>query len=117
MAAFPLASHSGWDLISRAAENPLVHAKVSDLYAATGYPGAFRSAQIRPYLDRALEVFGANRLVSSSDWPICFPLGGYNRIYDTLMRSSAVGRPTAAAWCWVARLTGSTESEERIKGP
>ncbi len=72
-----------WELIARAAENPLVNAKISGLYSATDDPESFTTAQLRPLVDHAFEVFGSDRLMVGSDWPICEPLGGYDRMAGT----------------------------------
>lgn len=71
-------------LIARAAENPLVHAKVSGLYPATGDMAAWTADDIRPYLEYALELFGPNRLMFGGDWPISVLAGGYVRVWEEL---------------------------------
>jgi L-fuconolactonase len=35
--------------------------------------------QIRPYIDVALECFGAERLMIGSDWPVCTLASSYRR--------------------------------------
>lgn len=66
-----------WGLIAAAAENPLVHAKVSGLYPTT--PSA-----VRPFVERALDVFGPDRLMYGGDWPISVAHGGYDHVFDGL---------------------------------
>lgn len=39
-------------------------------------------AQLRPYVRRALAVFGARRLVFGSDWPVCLLAASYSRVMD-----------------------------------
>jgi L-fuconolactonase len=73
-----------WQLIARAAEAPLVHAKISGLYSATADSGSWTPELVRPFFDRAIEVFGADRLMYGSDWPICELSGGYHRVWDGL---------------------------------
>lgn len=73
-----------WQLIARAAEAPLVHAKVSGLYSATAQSSSWTPDAVRPYFDRALEVFGADRLMYGGDWPISVLSGGYDRVWDGL---------------------------------
>jgi L-fuconolactonase len=72
-----------WQLIARAAANPQVFAKVSGLY-----PDADRTAwstdAIRPFFDRALEVFGSKRLMYGGDWPISILAGGYDHVWQGL---------------------------------
>lgn len=73
-----------WSLIARAAENPNVYAKVSGLYPAAGDMTAWTAADVRPYLEHALELFGADRLMFGGDWPISVLAGGYVRVWDEL---------------------------------
>jgi L-fuconolactonase len=73
-----------WTLIAQAAEFPHVFAKVSGLYSATADSGAWTPESIRPYFDRALEVFGPDRLMFGGDWPISILSGGYDRVWDGL---------------------------------
>ena len=73
-----------WSLIKRASENPLVHAKVSGLYPATGPMTDWSTESIRPFFDRALEVFGADRLMYGGDWPISILAGGYAKVWAGL---------------------------------
>ena len=73
-----------WTLIEQAAASPTVFAKVSGLYSATGDSGSWTPDAIRPYLHRALECFGADRLMYGGDWPISVLSGGYDRVWDGL---------------------------------
>ena len=73
-----------WTLIARAAENPLVHAKVSGLYSATADGAAWTVDAVRPFVMRALDVFGADRLMYGGDWPISLLSGGYRRVWEGL---------------------------------
>ncbi len=73
-----------WTLIERAAENPLVYAKVSGLYSATADSAAWTVASVTPFVERALEAFGADRLMYGGDWPISVLSGGYQRVWDGL---------------------------------
>jgi L-fuconolactonase len=80
-----LPSNQPWDsLMTLAAENPNVFAKVSGLYSATGDSGSWTVDSVRPYFDRALELFGADRLMYGGDWPISLLSGGYARVWEGL---------------------------------
>jgi L-fuconolactonase len=72
-----------WTLIERAAEPPNVSAKISGLY-----PDADRSAwsteEIRPFVQRALAVFGPRRLMYGGDWPMSVLAGGYEHVWTGL---------------------------------
>lgn len=72
------------ELISRAAENPLVHAKVSGLYPAVGDLADWTADDVRPFFEIALDVFGPDRLMFGGDWPISVLAGGYIRVWEQL---------------------------------
>jgi len=73
-------------LMRQAAENPNVFAKVSGLYPATGSLGAWDADTVRPFVHEALEVFGADRLMFGSDWPVAVLAGGYVKVWEELSR-------------------------------
>lgn len=69
-------------LIARVAALPGVHAKLSGLYPEL--VGA--AADLRPWIDRALELFGPERLMLGSDWPIAELAGGFDPVWERLVR-------------------------------
>lgn len=70
-------------LLGAVAEHPNVVAKVSGLAAAAG-PG-WTPEHLRPAVDRALEVFGPDRLMLGSDWPHALLDGAsYGRVWHGL---------------------------------
>lgn len=70
------------ELMSLAASNPRMHAKVSGLYPSlAGADGA----DVRPWVDHALEVFGPERLMLGSDWPIAELAGGFDPVWSSLV--------------------------------
>jgi L-fuconolactonase len=70
-------------LLRAAAANPLVHAKLSGLYP----PGDdWTAADIRPYAEFAIELFGPARLMFGSDWPVAELSGGYERVWAAIRR-------------------------------
>ena len=72
-----------WSLIAAAAEGPLVHAKVSGLYPGAA-PETWTPSSVRPFVARAVELFGAERLMYGGDWPISVAAGGYDRVFAGL---------------------------------
>jgi L-fuconolactonase len=46
---------------------------------------AWRCEDLRPYILRALEVFGADRCMFGSDWPVLTLAGTYQRVLQALM--------------------------------
>lgn len=80
-----LDSDQPWSsLMAAAAENPLVHGKISGLYSATDDVAAWSTEGIRPFFERALDLFGPSRLMYGGDWPIAVLAGGYTRVWAGL---------------------------------
>lgn len=106
------------DLIAAAAQNPRVYAKVSGLYSSTGDPSAWTTESIRPFVDRALELFGPSRLMYGGDWPISVLAGGYSRVWaglrpivdslDPADRDAVLGRTAADFYRLTLTLDGGT---------
>ncbi len=52
------------------------------------YPDADRrawsTALVRPFVDRALDVFGPSRLMYGGDWPVSVLAGGYQQVWSGL---------------------------------
>ena len=83
-------------LIRAAAENPRVVAKVSGLYPARGEPTAWRTDDLRPWVDEALDAFGPHRLMVGSDWPVAVLAGDYQRVLGALLEIVAGYGPDVA---------------------
>ena len=60
----------------RMAELPNVCCKLSGLVTEADWT-SWTPAQLRPYLDAALEAFGPARLMVGSDWPVCLVAASY----------------------------------------
>ncbi|AOS63052.1 amidohydrolase family protein [Actinoalloteichus hymeniacidonis] len=69
------------------AENVMV--KLSGLITEASWT-RWTVADIRPYGDRLLTAFGADRLIFGSDWPVCELAGDYGRVLS-LARELCVG--------------------------
>jgi L-fuconolactonase len=65
------------------AAHPNVYAKLSGLVTEADW-ARWTADQIRPYLDVALECFGADRLMIGSDWPVCTVAADYLRTLDVV---------------------------------
>jgi L-fuconolactonase len=77
--------HAMWrHRLAAAAESPHVFAKVSGLYPAAGPLDEWDVDDLRASFDTALEVFGPDRLMFGSDWPVSILAGGYDRVWDAL---------------------------------
>lgn len=77
-----------------AAFGPLANAwcKVSGLVTEAAWD-AWQPKQVAPYVDHALRVFGTNRLLFGSDWPVCLLAASYEEVLglarETLARLSS----------------------------
>jgi L-fuconolactonase len=71
---------SPWsDQLKAAAQNPNVYAKVSGLNTAAA--SNWTAADLKPYIDFAVECFSPKRLMFGSDWPVCVLAGDYNKVW------------------------------------
>jgi len=66
-------------LLARAAAAPNVFAKISGL--DVGRTDKWSAADLAPYVDHALHVFGPDRLMFVSDWPVALLRGGYAKVW------------------------------------
>lgn len=82
-------------LMKAAAANPNVYAKVSGLYPAAGPIDAWEVDDLRPAFNFAVELFGAQRLMFGSDWPVSVLAGGYDRVWKAL--SALIGELDSSA--------------------
>jgi L-fuconolactonase len=67
--------------IGEIADLPNVTCKVSGLVTEASWSG-WRPADLMPYVGMAVDLFGADRLMWGSDWPVCTLAAGYSEVYD-----------------------------------
>jgi L-fuconolactonase len=67
-------------LIKEAAAYPNVYAKLSGLNTAADWE-SWSSADIKPFIDYAFDIFGADRLLFGSDWPVSNLAGDYTKVW------------------------------------
>ncbi|MEV0164771.1 amidohydrolase family protein [Nonomuraea fuscirosea] len=81
--ARPPIREKGWEpwasLLARAAACPGVYAKVSGLNTAAAPD--WTGEDLRPYVEHAVELFGPDRLMFGSDWPVATLAGDYARVW------------------------------------
>jgi L-fuconolactonase len=80
--AKPEIAASTWEpwnsLISELARNESVVCKISGLVTEAGL--GWSASVIRPYVERVVELFGPNRLLFGSDWPVCTAVATYDQV-------------------------------------
>jgi len=70
--------------IRKLAKFPNVFCKLSGLVTEADWK-AWRPEHFSPYLDTALECFGAERLMIGSDWPVCLVTASYSQVIDLII--------------------------------
>jgi L-fuconolactonase len=68
--------------ISEIASLPNVTCKVSGMVTEADW-SSWRSADLTPYIVKAVEMFGADRLMWGSDWPVSTLAATYSEVYET----------------------------------
>lgn len=63
------------------ASYPNVHCKLSGLVTEANWT-SWQTDDLRPYVEYALELFGADRLMFGSDYPVCLLAASYDRVLD-----------------------------------
>jgi len=66
-------------LISELAKSRNVYCKVSGMVTEASWQD-WKIKDFTPYLDRVFEVFGPDRLMIGSDWPVCLLAGTYSNV-------------------------------------
>lgn len=62
--------------------------------------GSIEAAELTPYLDTALEIFGAQRLAYGSDWPVCLLSASYARVHGIIRDWSQKLSPQEQSALW-----------------
>jgi L-fuconolactonase len=82
--AIAAGGHDRWrELITPVAAQPNVVAKLSGLVTEADW-ATWTVADLRPYVETAVELFGTNRLMFGSDWPVLNLAATYPQVKDAL---------------------------------
>jgi len=68
--------------IAEIAAFPNVSCKVSGMVTEAS-PDGWTLDQLRPYVDHVASIFGPERLMFGSDWPVATLVASYDEVYDT----------------------------------
>lgn len=94
------------DNFKAAAEFPNVFCKLSGMVTEADWKN-WKPADLKPYVETALESFGPKRCMYGSDWPVCELAGSYEQVHSALVEvlgpigqseSDAIFGQTAAAF-------------------
>ncbi|MDN3202515.1 amidohydrolase family protein [Algoriphagus sediminis] len=66
--------------MARLADREYLFCKISGMVTEANWP-KWSQEQLSPYMDIALELFGPDRLMFGSDWPVCTLAGTYEKVY------------------------------------
>jgi L-fuconolactonase len=89
-------------VIGRLAGAPNAYAKISGLVTEADW-AAWTAADMRPYIEVALDLFGPERVMIGSDWPMCLVAGGYAEVRAAMIAGLAGASPDD-----LARVLGGT---------
>jgi L-fuconolactonase len=75
----------GWALeLRQAASNPKVHCKLSGLVTEADLD-SWKPGDLQPFVEEALNIFGPERLIFGSDYPVCLRAASYFQVLETFM--------------------------------
>jgi L-fuconolactonase len=85
----------GWaEDMEAAAKIPQVFCKLSGMITEAD-PGGWKSDHLRPYVQHVLSLFGPDRLMFGSDWPVCTLAGTWKEVLAAF--TQAIGPQPAEA--------------------
>jgi len=87
-------SLSDWEPQFRAAaERPNVFCKLSGMVTEADWNN-WKPADLKPYVDTALDCFGPERLMFGTDWPVCELAGTYEEVHGAMVDLLGALTPT-----------------------
>ncbi len=69
--------------MAAAARMPQMYCKVSGMITEAD-PRNWKPADLKPYVEKVIELFGINRVMFGSDWPVCLLAGTYDRVLEAI---------------------------------
>ena len=69
--------------LKAAAQHENIFCKLSGMITEADW-GKWKPADLKPYVDAALEHFGPDRCMYGSDWPVCELAGSYEQVHGAL---------------------------------
>jgi L-fuconolactonase len=75
----------GWEEdLKAAARYPNIYCKLSGMVTEADWQ-RWKPADLKPYVETALEAFGPERCMYGSDWPVCELAATYEQVYHSLV--------------------------------
>lgn len=72
------------DNFRQAAQFPNIFCKLSGMVTEADWQ-SWQPADLKPYVETALEAFGPRRCMFGSDWPVCELAGSYQQVHSALV--------------------------------
>ena len=69
--------------LQEAAAMPNIFCKLSGMITEADWDN-WKPADLKPYVETAIEAFGPDRCMFGSDWPVCELAGSYQQVHDAL---------------------------------
>jgi L-fuconolactonase len=82
-----------------AAQCPNIYCKLSGMVTEADH-AHWKSDDLKPYVDVALECFGPERLMYGSDWPVCELAASYEQVFEALKSLISKLSPTEQGQIW-----------------
>lgn len=70
------------EALKAVARYPNIHCKLSGLVTEANW-SSWQTDDLRPYVDYALELFGVDRMMFGSDYPVCLLAASYERVLES----------------------------------
>jgi L-fuconolactonase len=80
-----------------AAMRPNVFCKLSGMVTEADWNN-WKPADLKPYVDAALECFGIERLMFGTDWPVCELAGSYEEVHGAMVDLLSELSPHEQSW-------------------
>jgi len=69
--------------LERAAKHPSIYCKLSGMVTEADHH-TWRLEHFNPYIEHALHVFGEDRVMFGTDWPVCLLAASYDEVVEVL---------------------------------
>ncbi|MDQ6417964.1 amidohydrolase family protein [Paenibacillus sp. LHD-117] len=69
--------------IERASKHPKIYCKLSGMVTEADHQ-TWKPEQFKPYIEHVLRVFGSERVMFGTDWPVCLLAASYDEVVDVL---------------------------------
>lgn len=74
------------EAMSQAAAFPGIHCKISGMVTEADHE-SWDYEEFAPYVQHILEIFGPDRVMFGSDWPVCLLAAGYDEVIEIVRRA------------------------------